>query len=130
MKQADFRMLKPEIQQMYDQYLAIHEGEIARKEQAKQQAEQGYIPTDGALITVQMQVPDKTSPSGTRQVRLPHAALQWLLQKLDGQGQSLQNLEEMNAGVVAEMAQKYFGGGQQQMLQSPQGNPGLPTLQQ
>lgn len=116
MKQSDFRMLQQPIQQMYEQYLSLHEGEISRKEQEKQRAMAGFIPTDGALITVQMQVPDSTSPSGTRQVRIPHGALQWLLQKLQDQGQSVGDFEKMNDGALAEMATRYFGGGPQAQL--------------
>lgn len=103
MKQADFQMLSPEVQSLYDQYLAIHEEQIAKKAEAQQSAKDGFIPTGGSLITVSMHVPDPKSQSGTRQVRLPYEAVNWLLKRLESQGTTLQDLENMNDGVVADM---------------------------
>ncbi len=106
MKQADFQMLDPRIKQLYDQYLTIHEDEKGRKIEAEQAAKDGFIPTGGSLITVSMHVPDPKSQSGTRQVRLPYEAVSWLLKRLESQGTTLQDLENMNDGVVADMMQK------------------------
>jgi hypothetical protein len=103
MKQADFNTLNPQIKQLYDQYLAIHEDETARKQEAKQRAEDGFIPTGGSLITVSMHIPDPSSNSGTRQVRLPYESISWLLKELETQGATQQDLENMNDGVVADM---------------------------
>ncbi len=106
MKQADFQMLSPEVQSLYDQYLQIHEGEIQRKMEAEQAAKDGFIPTGGSLITVQMSLPDPSTSSGTRQVRLPYEAVMWLVKRLESQGASLQQLEQMNQGVVADVIQQ------------------------
>lgn len=125
MKQADFNMLPPQIKQLYDQYLAIHEDEKARKVQADQAAKDGFIPTGGSLITVSMHVPDPQSQSGTRQVRLPYEAVSWLLKRLEAQGTTLQDLEKMNDGVVADMMQRM---GMQQP-QPPQPQLGPPMVQ-
>ena len=125
MKQADFNMLPPNIKQLYDQYLAIHEDEKARKVQADQAAKDGFIPTGGSLITVSMHVPDPQSQSGTRQVRLPYEAVSWLLKRLEAQGTTLQDLEKMNDGVVADMMQRM---GMQQP-QPPQPQLGPPMVQ-
>lgn len=103
MKQSDFQMLPQQVQQLYDEYLAIHEDQVAKKMQAEQAAKDGFIPTSGSLITVQMQVPDPQSQSGTRQVRLPYEALQWLIKRLESQGASLNDLEKMNDGVVQDV---------------------------
>lgn len=103
MKQADFQFMPPQIQQLYDQYLAIHEQELSRKAQAAQAAKDGFIPTGGSLITVQMTIADPSSQSGTRQVRVPYEAMDWLIKRLDAQGSSLQALEQTNQGVVADM---------------------------
>lgn len=90
---------------------------MMRKKQAKQAAKDGFIPTGGSLITVSMHVPDPKTPSGTRQVRLPYESVSWLLQKLEAQGLTLQDLETMNDGVVADMMKRM---GQQQAPRPPQ----------
>lgn len=123
MKQADFQMLPPNIQSLYDQYLQIHEDETGRKIEAAQRAKDGFIPTGGSLITVQMQVADPSSQSGSRQVRLPYETIQWLLKQFEAQGITLDDLEKMNDGVVADMMQRMGQGQQPQQLNPPMGPP-------
>lgn len=105
MKQPDFNMLPPNVQQLYDQYLQIHEDQLKSKADAAQAAKDGFIPTGGALITLSMQVADPSTSSGTRQVRLPYEACNWLMQKLETQGSTLQAMEGINQGVIADMYQ-------------------------
>ena len=119
MKQADFQILPQNIQQLYDQYLQIHEDETGRKIEASQRAKDGFIPTGGSLITVQMQVADPKSQSGTRQVRLPYESIQWLLKQFEAQGITLQDLEQMNDGVVADMMQRMGQAGPPNQPQPP-----------
>ena len=109
----------PQIQQLYDQYLQLHEQEKQRKAAAEQAAKDGFIPTGGSLITVQMSLPDPKSSSGARQVRLPYEAVMWLIKRLESQGSTLQDLENMNDGVIADMMSR-MGQGQPQ-AQIPQG---------
>jgi hypothetical protein len=127
MKQADFQMLPPDIQSLYDQYLQIHEDETGRKLEAAQRAKDGFIPTGGSLITVQMQVADSSSQSGSRQVRLPYETIQWLIKQFEAQGITLEDLEKMNDGVVADMMQRMGQGSQpqSQMLTQPPLPPGI-----
>jgi hypothetical protein len=115
MKQADFRMLNPQIQQLYIRYVQQHEAEMKRKSEAQQAAQDGMIPTGGALITCSMQVPDPKNPESTKQVRLPYEALVYLMKKLDAQGKDLETLQQMNQGAMAEMMT--------QMQQNPQPQP-------
>jgi hypothetical protein len=111
MKQADFQMLPQQVQSLYDQYLQIHEDEISRKMQAEQAAKDGFIPTDGSLVTLQgVVVPDPSSSSGTRQVRLPYASVMWLVKRIESQGVTVNDLENMNDGVVAEAMQRIGAG--------------------
>lgn len=117
MKQADFKILPPIVQQNYKRYLKLHEDEIQRKIEAEKAAQSDFIPTGGALITCTMQVPDPSTPSKTRQVRLPYEALMWLIKRLDSQGSGLQQLENMNSQVIAELSS-----GMQQ-AQTPSGLP-------
>lgn len=123
MKQPDFPMLDPQIQALYDEYLTIHEAEMQRKLEAEQAAKDGFIPTGGALVTVQMQVPDPTTSSGTRQVRIPYEAMMWLIKRLETQNMSLQQIEAMNGGSVANIV------GAQQEMQQPQDMQALPAGQ-
>jgi len=117
MKQADFVLLTPPIQNKYDDYLAIHEDQIKKKMDAEQAAKDGFIPISGSLITVSMHVDDPKSQSGTRQVRLPYDSITWLMKRLDSQGASLKELENMNSGVTQDM----YGVQAQPQLPSPQG---------
>jgi hypothetical protein len=94
--------------------LSAHEGELARKAKAEQAAKDGFIPTDGALITCSMHIPDSSKESGTKQVRLPYTSLMWLIERLNSQGQPLEMLEQMNGGVIADIV------GQMQSQQMPQ----------
>ncbi len=122
MKQADFMTLPKQVQQLYHQYLDIQEDEMARKAKEMQAAKDGFIPTGGSLITLSMQVADPSTSSGTRQVRLPYEAVNWLMQKMEGQGTGLKEIEGMNQGALAEMAPK-LGPPQSQGPQAPSQGP-------
>lgn len=119
MKQPDFDMLPPNQQQMYTQFLQAHQQEETRKVAAIQQAKDGMIPTGGALVTCQIQVPDPENPGKAKQLRLPYEALMELVQKLEKQGQTLQQLEQMNQGALAQMAE--------QLMNNPQPQVQMPT---
>jgi hypothetical protein len=117
MKQADFNLLHPQVKDLYNQYLTIHEEQMQQKMNATQAAKDGFIPTGGALITWQMTMPDPTSSSGTKQVRIPYEACMYLIKKLEAQGLTLAELETMNDGVILDMMNRM---GQQ----APGGAPG------
>jgi hypothetical protein len=106
MRQADFQFLSPQIQQAYQQKIQLHEQLEAQRQMQIQQAEQGYIPTGGYLVSCQFYVADPSDPSGqkSRQARLPAEAVQWLIQHLESQGQSLQQMESMNPGAQQEVS--------------------------
>lgn len=121
-KQADFRLLDPMIQQNYMMFKQQHQQESVRKVEEIRRAQSEFIPTGGALMTVQMHMPDPDG-KGTKQVRLPYQSLQWLIQHLESQGMGLDQLEQMDQGTQAEMAQMFMQGlqqGQQQMPVLPQ----------
>jgi hypothetical protein len=124
MRSPDFRFLHPEIQQNYQNYVMGHQQSEVANQKAIQMAESGFIPTGGYLVTCQVYVADPQDPAKTRLARLPYEALKWLIEKLETQGQSLQELENMNQGSMAQMAQMLMqqGGAQmqpQQMQQAP-----------
>lgn len=106
MRQPDFKNIDPKIQQIYQLYVQQHEQAEAQRQAQITAAASERIPTDGYMITLSnMTVPDPKDPSNNIRVRLPYAAIQWLIQRLEAQGQSLGQLESMNQGAIAEMAQ-------------------------
>lgn len=126
MKQADFRVLNPQVQQMYIQYLQMHEQAMSEKEKAVQAAKDGFIPTGGSLITLQMSLPDPSSNSGVRQVRLPYEACMWLIKRLESQGATLDDIERMNEGVVLDVMNRMGASQPQQMPMQGAGTQGIP----
>ena len=102
-KKPDFRMLPPEVQGLYQQYIQMHEQAEMQRQMELQRMQQGLIPMDGALVTVDYYVTD--SEGKTKRAKLPYGSLQWLEKQLAVQGANLQQLEQVNEGAVAEMAQ-------------------------
>lgn len=102
MKQHDFRFLHPVVQQNYQQFIGQHQDQQKQKIEAAKQAQAGFIPTGGAMITVNMRMPDPDG-EGTKQVRLPYNAVMDLIKKLEAQGMDLETLEQMNEGALMEM---------------------------
>lgn len=105
MRQADFQFLNPQVQNNYQMRLQAHEQFIAQQAQAIQMAEAGFIPTGGYLVACDFYVQsDANDPSKTKRVRMPSESLQWLIQKLETQGSSLDQLENVNQQNLAEIA--------------------------
>ena len=117
LKQADFNLLPPQVQQMYNQYLVLHEDALQKKLEAEKALQAGFIPSGGALITCMMQVADPAKPGSTKQVRLPYESLNWLVERLGAQGSSLEAIESTNPQVVADISQR---------MAPPQGSGNMP----
>lgn len=123
MKQRDFEMLNPQIQQNYQAKLQEHEQVLAAQQAQIQAAKDGFIPTGGYMVTCDFYIQvDAKDPSKVKRVRLPYEAIQWLIKKLETQGTSFQNLENMHQSAVADIAQMVMS--QQGNQQNP--NPGQP----
>lgn len=105
-KSPSFALLSPEVQQVYQQFLQMHQQEEMRKVQEMKAAQDEMIPTGGAMVTCQIHVQDPENPGSTKQLRLPYETLMDTVSKLEKQGKTLQVLEDMNQGVVAQMAQQ------------------------
>lgn len=105
-KQSDFMFLPPEIQGNY--YRRIEEHEMVHvnnlQEIKKQQAE--FIPASGPLIAVDFYVKDPEKPDRTRRARIPSDAVNWLIQQLEAQGTSLDQLARLEQDAVADIARK------------------------
>lgn len=111
MRQADFQYLAPEIQNNYAQRVEAHEWYLAEQAKALQAAQAGFIPTDGYLVACDFYVQtDAKDPSKTKRVRLPSASLGWLIEKLETQGASLDQLESVNDANLIQIAEKVGNG--------------------
>lgn len=131
MREADFRFLAPQIQQNYALKVQMHEKMEAQRLQQMQRAEQGYIPTGGYMVGCDFYVNDPEDPNKTRRVRVPYEALQWLIQQMASQGQSLQELESMNQGAQQQIAGMVTTQGQisQAGARTPSPGGGAPNFQ-
>lgn len=123
MKKPEYAYLNPQIQQSYEQlknqYEQINEANAQKLIDAKNE----YIPTDGALVTVDFYIPDPNNPDAqARRARVPNRAIEWLLQQLAKQGSTQQQLEGMNAQAMSEMAGHLLSN---QRGQQPQGQNAL-----
>ena len=107
-RQADFKYLDPQIQANYDRAIAAHEEAKVIEQRKIQAAQAELIPTDGYMVTCDIYVSDSKDPAkAPKRARVPYRALDWLIKQLEAQGQSLEELENMNQGAVAQMAQMF-----------------------
>jgi hypothetical protein len=107
MRQADFKMLDPRIQNNYASRLQAHEVAIVKEQEAIKAANSEFIPTGGYLVTCDFYVADPKDPSKTKRVRLPYESVSWLMKRLETQGSSQEALEQMNQGALAEMSKMF-----------------------
>jgi hypothetical protein len=104
MRQADFRFLAPNIQANYERTKQQYQALIVKERQELQAAEADLIPTGGALIGVDYWITDKATGK-TRRAKFPYEAIHWLEKRLEQQGSSLEQLNGLQSGTLAEMAQ-------------------------
>lgn len=130
MREPDFQFLSPQIQQLFKIRKQQHEQFQAQEQQKLIDAKNEYIPSDGPMIACDMYVPNEEDPSkAPRRARIPQNSLDWLIQRLEAQGQNLQKLEQMNQANLIEIA-GYTHQGQPQLLPpgaGPQGGPQMPN---
>lgn len=106
MKQADFKTLPPQVQEMYTNKKMEHEQAIAILRQQEIMDNAGFIPTTGGLITCNFYIPKPGDTEGKTQLaRLPYDALNWLVQKLQSQGVSLNEFNELPPESQANIVQ-------------------------
>ncbi len=114
-RQPDFQFLNPRVQQAYDARIAQYEQIMADAAQKEMDAKNEFIPSNGAMIAVDMYVENPKGPQfPAKRVRIPYQAVDWLVKRLEAQGQTLQAMEAQNQGVISDMAdyllQKNNGG--------------------
>ncbi len=113
-KKSDFKYLDPSIQQSFQQKIDAHQQIDAAQKDQLRRAEAGFIPTSGDLVAMDFYAADPSDPTGvkTRRARLPYAAIQWLIQQLEVQGQTQDQFAELDQGNQAQIAQKLLQSGQ------------------
>ncbi len=123
-RRPDFQFLSPEVQQLYTKRIEAYEQFAAEAQQKILAAQAEYIPTDGALVTCDIYLEDKENPENqAKRARVPQRALEWLIKQLEAQGASLESLEGLSQGGMAEIAQMLMNG------QSPGGQGQPPTAE-
>lgn len=123
MRKADFKYLPEEVQRAYALKVQAHEEAEAFKIEKLKQMQNELIPVDGYLVGVDFYVnmPGQTTP---KRARVPYTSIQWLLKRLEEQGQTLETLDQMGQGAAAQMAgmlteQNNAGGGEQGSMMPP-----------
>jgi len=113
-KKADFRFLPPQVQQLYQMYIQQLQQMESMVQQEALRAQQGLIPTGGALVTVDYY---RTNDEGkTKRAKLPYETLQWIEKQLNAQGVNLDRLEEMDEQTRSEILQQAMQGLQNQQF--------------
>lgn len=109
-RKADFQFLPGPVKQNYFDKIALHQEFEAKNAQAIQRAQAGFIPTEGALISVDFYVNAPNSEGGVKQTKakIPYSAIDWLLKQLEVQGASQQQLADMNQSVLAQMSEQFM----------------------
>lgn len=100
-RMSDFKILAPQIQKNYMDYLSIHEQYEVQQQKEIQAAQAGFIPAGGILVTVDFYVDDNGKQ---RRVRLPQDSIQWLIDKLNSQGAYYEQVKDLPQGALADMS--------------------------
>jgi hypothetical protein len=94
-RSADFKLLPGPVQQSFLQIKGVYEQMVQQELKELQAAQQGFIPTGGALIKTDLQVELPNSVGGMKITRAayPIEALQWLDERLKQQGMAQDRLQ-------------------------------------
>lgn len=107
---GDFKFLAPQIQQAYNMKIQEHQNMLVEQQRKLKAAQEDFIPVDGPLVKADVYVGDPKNPEKQpKRAQIPQRALEWLIQRLEDQGNSLDELEGMNQQALAEMAEMYLG---------------------
>lgn len=104
MSEADFKFLHPYIQGNYQKQIEERMAIMQAQKEALLREQSGFIPDGGALIGVDYYVTDANNPERTRRARIPYAAVDWLVRKLEEQGTFKQAAMQIPEAVLAESA--------------------------
>ena len=104
-RQPDFKMLDPQIQQMYEAYKQHYEMMEANNQRRILAAQADFIPTGGAKVKVDFYIPKPGNPEKSERATLPAEAINWLVERLADQGSSQERMNELGDGVTASIAE-------------------------
>lgn len=129
-KMRDYTLLSPQIQAMYEQKIQEHLAMKAEELAKLKQLEAEFIPMSGALVGVDQFVTVPNAQGGVKTVRarVPSDGLQWLIQKLEQQGQAQQQISQMPQAAQGDLAPMVNQ--QAQQFLSQQGMPGQGQMDQ
>ena len=105
------------VQQLYTQKLQEYQQIAAQQQQMMMELNKQLIPTDGPLVKIgSMHVPNpnKSSSRTTIPARLPQAAIEWVIQRLEQQNmnqEKLMGLDMASQQSVMQTAQQMLGQG-------------------
>lgn len=105
-RQPDFKMLDPQIQQTYEAYKQHYEMMEANNQRRILAAQADFIPTGGAKVKVDFYIPKPGNPEKSERATLPAEAINWLVERLADQGSSQERLMELGDGVNASIAER------------------------
>lgn len=132
-REGDFKYLSPQIQDAYKQKIMEHEQALADQQRKILAAKDEYIPTEGPLVKADVYIANPTNPTEQpKRAQIPQRALEWLIKRLDDQGNSLDRLEQLNKQSLVEMAGMIHnqpGAPQAPGFPAPQGNMNAPQVQ-
>jgi hypothetical protein len=122
MKSSEFKMLNPQVQNMYSIKYKQHEDFSAQLVAEQQRAEQGIIPTGGGMVKF-----DLLDENGKRMVA-DVSSVQWFLKQLAAQGATQEALSQQDQQTqinILNQAQNLVNNQQQQGMM-PQQAPMMP----
>lgn len=104
--QSDFQFLDPRTQMLYQQYEQFLAQKIAEQQAADKALNADFIPAQGFLVTCDFYVPDPNKPGSNKRARLPMDSVAWLIQRLEGQGTTLEQMEQSSEATRTSIAQQ------------------------
>lgn len=130
MRESDFNLLNPQIQQNYSNALnALYEMDAAEKMEI-QRAQSGFIPTTGPLVRTDLktEIPNASGGMKTVSKSFPIDALAWLEKQMSAQGAAVEDLMTLNQSAQAGVASQINSmtpsqGNTPNMAAQPQGVP-------
>ena len=120
MKERDFIMLPPPVQELYQQYEQIHLQKIEEEAQAAKAAQSEFVPVGGAMIACDMYLPTDDPNKAPKRARIPYQSLEWLLKILEQQGMAQDKMENMNQSQLLEAMKQLQQGGMPQAMPAMQ----------